>query len=61
MDTVDIPLCLDSGNPKALEAAFKVYQGKPLMNSVTGEEHSLETILPLVKEYGAAVYRFGDR
>lgn len=55
MDTVDIPLCLDSGNPKALEAAFKVYQGKPLMNSVTGEEHSLETILPLVKEYGAAV------
>jgi 5-methyltetrahydrofolate--homocysteine methyltransferase len=55
MDTVDIPLCLDSANPKALEAALKIYKGKPLMNSVTGEEHSLETILPLAKEYGAAV------
>ena len=55
MDTVDAPLCLDSNNPKALESALKVYQGKPLMNSVTGEEHSLKTILPLVKEYGAAV------
>ena len=54
-DTVDIPLCLDSNNPKALEAALKVCQGKPLMNSVTGEEHSLKQILPLVKEYGAAV------
>ncbi|MFC1992741.1 dihydropteroate synthase [Chloroflexota bacterium] len=55
MDTVDIPLCLDSGSPKALEAALKVYQGKPLMNSVTGEAHSLKAILPLVKEYGAVV------
>ena len=55
MDTVDIPLCLDSSNPKALEAALKVCRGKPLMNSVTGEEHSLKAILPLVKEYGAAV------
>ncbi len=55
MDTVDPPLCLDSNNPKALESALKVCQCKPLMNSVTGEEHSLETILPLVKEYGAAV------
>lgn len=54
-DAVDIPLCLDSANPKALEAALKVYRGKPLMNSVTGEEHSLEAILPLAKEYGAAV------
>lgn len=55
MDTVDIPLCLDSSNPKALEAALKVCPGKPLVNSVTGEEHSLKTILPLLKEYGAAV------
>ena len=55
METVDVPLCLDTGNPKALEAAFKVYQGKPLMNSVTEEEHSLETVLPLAKKYGAAV------
>ncbi|MFC1993422.1 dihydropteroate synthase [Chloroflexota bacterium] len=55
MDIVDIPLCFDSNNPEALEGALKVYQGKPLMNSVTGEEHSLKAILPLAKEYGAAV------
>lgn len=55
MDTVDVPLCLDSANPQALVAALKVYKGKPLINSVTGEEHSLEKVLPLVKEYGAAV------
>jgi len=55
MDTVDIPLCLDSANPEALAAALKVYKGKPLINSVTGEEQSLARVLPLVKEYGAAV------
>jgi len=55
MDTVDVPLCLDSANPEALAAALKVYKGKPLINSVTGEEHSLAKVLPLVKEYGAAV------
>lgn len=55
MDTVDVPLCLDSANPQALEAALKVYKGKPLINSVTGEEHSMEKVLPLVKEYGTAV------
>jgi len=55
IDTVDIPLCLDSAEPKALEAALKVYKGKALVNSVTGEEHSLAKILPLVKDYGAAV------
>jgi len=55
METVDIPLCLDSANPEALEAALKVYKGKPLINSVTGQEHSLADILPLVKKYGAAV------
>jgi 5-methyltetrahydrofolate--homocysteine methyltransferase len=55
IETVDIPLCLDSADPKALEAALKIYKGKPLINSVTGEEHSLGKILPLVKEYGAAV------
>jgi 5-methyltetrahydrofolate--homocysteine methyltransferase len=55
MGTVDVPLCLDSSNPDALEAALKVYEGKPLVNSVTGEEHSLKRILPLVKRYGAAV------
>ncbi len=55
MDEVDVPLCIDSGNPHAIEAALKVYQGKPLINSVKGEEHSLQTVLPLVREYGAAV------
>jgi 5-methyltetrahydrofolate--homocysteine methyltransferase len=55
MDTVDVPLCLDSSNPDALEAALKVYKGKPLVNSVTGEDHSLKRVLPLIKKYGAAV------
>lgn len=55
MDTVQVPLCIDSADPAALEAALKVYKGKPLINSVTGEEHSLRKVLPLVKEYGAAV------
>lgn len=55
MDTVDVPLCLDSAVPEALEAALKVYHGKPLINSVSGEGHSLAKVLPLVKEYGAAV------
>jgi 5-methyltetrahydrofolate--homocysteine methyltransferase len=55
METVDTPLCLDSSNPDALEAALKVYKGKPLVNSVSGEEHSLKRVLPIIKEYGAAV------
>ncbi len=55
MGAVDVPLCLDSSNPDALEAALKVYEGRPLVNSVTCEDHSLKRILPLVKEYGAAV------
>ena len=55
METVDVPLCIDSANPKALEAALKVYRGKPIINSVTGEEHSLADVLPLIKKFGAAV------
>jgi 5-methyltetrahydrofolate--homocysteine methyltransferase len=55
MGVTDVPLCLDSANPEALRAALKVYQGKALINSVNGEEKKLEQILPLVKEYGAAV------
>ena len=55
METVEVPLCLDSSSHDALEAALKVYKGKPLVNSVTGEEQSLNRILPLIKEYGAAV------
>ncbi len=51
----DIPLCLDSPNPGAIEAALKVTEGKPLINSVNGEEKSLQSILPLAKEHGAAV------
>ncbi|MGI5927646.1 MAG: dihydropteroate synthase [Thermacetogeniaceae bacterium] len=55
MNEVDVPLCIDSGNPAALEAALKVYEGKPLINSVNGEEKSLEKVLPLVRDFGAAV------
>ncbi|HUT72027.1 MAG TPA: dihydropteroate synthase [Desulfatiglandales bacterium] len=55
MAAVDVPLCIDINNPVALKEALKVYKGKPIVNSVTGEENSLNTILPLVKEYGAAV------
>lgn len=51
----DVPLCIDSSIMDALEAGLAVYQGKPLLNSVTGEEESLERILPLVKKHGAAV------
>lgn len=52
---IDVPLCLDSPNPAALEAALKVNRGKALINSVNGEEKSLAAVLPLAKEYGAAV------
>ena len=55
MTVVDVPLCIDTANPQALEAALKLYDGKALINSVNGEEKSLEAVLPLVKEYGAAV------
>ncbi len=52
---VDVPLSIDSSIIEALEAGLAVYQGKPLVNSVTGEEESLERVLPLVKKHGAAV------
>jgi len=55
MEVTDVPLCIDTANPTALEAALKSYQGKALVNSVNGEERSLNAVLPLVKEYGAAV------
>ena len=51
----DIPLCLDSPNPKAIEAALKVATGKCLINSVNGEEASLKTLLQVAREYGAAI------
>lgn len=54
-DNFDIPLCLDSPNPAAIEAALKVARGKCLINSVNGEEKSLLKLLPIAKEYGAAI------
>ena len=54
-EATGVPLCIDTSNFQALEAALKVCQGKPLINSTTGEEASLSAILPLAKEYGAAV------
>jgi len=51
----DIPLCLDSPNPKAIEAALKVSAGKCLINSVNGKEESLNALLPVASEYGAAI------
>ncbi len=51
----DVPLCLDSANPAALAAGLAVTPGKPLVNSVNGEEASLQAVLPLVKDRGAAV------
>ena len=55
MEAVEVPICIDGENPKALEAALKVYKGRAIVNSVKGEKKSLETVLPLIKEYGAAV------
>lgn len=60
MDTVDVPICVDSPNGEALAAALALHKelnpdGKPLVNSVNGEEASLARVLPLVAEYGTAV------
>jgi 5-methyltetrahydrofolate--homocysteine methyltransferase len=52
---VSVPLVLDSSSPEALERGLKAVDGKPLVNSVSGEEKSLLRILPLVKKYGAAI------
>ena len=54
-EVVDVPLCVDSSTPEALEAAVPLAQGKVLINSVTAEEHALERLLPLVARFGAAV------
>jgi 5-methyltetrahydrofolate--homocysteine methyltransferase len=51
----DTPLQLDSTIPEVLEAGLRVYNGKPIVNSVNGEDDSLDTILPIVKKYGASV------
>jgi 5-methyltetrahydrofolate--homocysteine methyltransferase len=52
---VDVPLSVDSSVVKALESGLAAYKGKALVNSVTGEDERLESVLPLVKQYGAAV------
>ena len=51
----DLPLQLDSSSPEALSHALRIYNGKPIVNSVNGETETLEKILPLCKKYGAAV------
>ncbi len=51
----DVPLCIDSSIVAALEAGLEAYEGKALLNSVTGEDERLEAVLPLVKKYGCAV------
>lgn len=51
----DVPLAIDTVNMEALEAALRLYNGKPLVNSVTGSEESMNAVFPLVKKYGAAV------
>lgn len=52
---VDVPLQIDSTKPEVIEAALRVYNGKPIVNSVNGEDKVLDTILPVVAKYGAAV------
>lgn len=54
-EATDAPLCIDSADREALAAALAVVSGKPLINSVNGEEKSLQAVLPVVKEFGAAV------
>jgi 5-methyltetrahydrofolate--homocysteine methyltransferase len=55
LSVADVPLCIDSNDPKILEAGLKAAPGKPLVNSVNGEDRQLETVLPIVKDRGAAV------
>ena len=51
----NLPLQLDSSNPDALEAAMRIYNGKPLVNSVNGKQSSMDSVFPLVKKYGGTV------
>lgn len=55
MSAVEVPLCIDSNDPKILEAGLRIASGKPLVNSVNGEEKQLVSVLPIVKARGAAV------
>lgn len=51
----DLPLQIDTADPKALEKALRIYNGKPLINSVNGKQESMDSVLPLAKKYGGAV------
>ncbi|NOZ73377.1 MAG: dihydropteroate synthase [Chloroflexi bacterium] len=55
MEVTDVPLCIDSADADAIAAALEMYEGKAMVNSVNGEERSLNNVLPLVKEHNAAV------
>lgn len=52
---VDLPLCIDTSDISAMEAAVRVYNGKPLINSVNGKKESMEAVFPIVKKYGGVV------
>ena len=54
-EVTEVPLCIDSALPRALEAGLQAYEGKALVNSVNGEERKLKDVLPVVKQYGASV------
>ena len=54
-NVVDVPLCFDSNNPKALRAALEMYDGRAIINSVTGEKRSLAETLPLAKEFNCPI------
>lgn len=55
MEAIQVPLCIDTANPDALQAALEVYPGKALINSTTAEEKMMERVFPLARRYGAAV------
>ena len=55
LEVAQVPLCFDSANPEALKAALEIYPGKALINSTTAEESMMARVLPLAKQYGAAV------
>ena len=55
IEAAQVPLCIDTANPDALRAALEVYPGKALINSTTAEEHMMQRVFPLAKQFGAAI------
>ena len=55
MGITNLPLQIDTVNVKALETAMRIYNGKPMVNSVNGKQESMDAIFPLVKKYGGVV------